>query len=62
MAEDTVDLADFLVDRRLGSQRGSLRLLRLLTRVVHTESVIAYYEEDHHDTRIAGRTGAGGDP
>ena len=48
-AEDTVDLADFLVDRQLGNQRGPLKLLARLHKVVHTEPVIAYYEEDDRD-------------
>ena len=48
-AEDTVDLADFLVDRQLGNQRGPLKFLARLHKVVHTEPVIAYYEEDDRD-------------
>ena len=48
-AEDTVDLADFLVERQLGNQRGPLKLLARLHKVVHTEPVIAYYEEDDRD-------------
>ena len=48
-AEDTVDLADFLVDRQLGNQRRPLKFLARLHKVVHTEPVIAYYEEDDRD-------------
>ena len=65
-AEDTVDLADFLVDRQLGNQRGPLKFLARLHKVVHTEPVIAYYEEDDRDLDkvldIFIRTNSGGTP
>lgn len=48
-AEDTVDLNDFLIDRELGNQRRPLKVLARLHKVVHTESVVAHYEEDDQD-------------
>ena len=65
-AEDAVDLNDFLVDRDLGNQRGPFRALAGLHKVVHTELVIAYYEEDDQDLDkvldIFIRTNSGGTP
>ena len=48
-AEDAVDLNDFLVDRKLANQKGPFRVLARLHKVVHTEPVIAYYEEEDQD-------------
>ena len=48
-AEDAVDLNDFLVDRKLANQREPFRVLARLHKVVHTEPVIAYYEEEDQD-------------
>ncbi len=48
-AEDIVDLNDFLIDRELANQKGPLRVLARLLKVVHTERVIAYYEEEDQD-------------
>ncbi len=45
-AEDAVDLNDFLVDRELANQRGPLKVLAGLHKVVHTKPVIAYYKEE----------------
>ena len=48
-ARDTVDLHDFLFDKKLASRRGPLRVLAGLHKVVHTEPVIAYYQEESQD-------------
>ena len=48
-AEDAVDLNDFIVDMGLGNQRGPFRFLARLHQVVHTELLIAYYEEDDRE-------------
>ncbi len=48
-ARDTVDLHDFLLDRELANRRGPLRVLAGLHKVVHTEPVIVYYEEESQD-------------
>ena len=65
-AEDAVDLNDFLVDRKLGNQRGPFKILAGLHKVVHTEPAIAYYEEDDQDLDkvldIFIRTNSGGTP
>ena len=65
-AEDAVDLNDFLVDRELANKKGPFRALARLHKVVHTEPVIAYYEEDDQDLDkvldIFIRTNSGGTP
>ena len=48
-AEDAVDLNDFLVARELANPKGPFRVLARLHKVVHTEPVIAYYEEEGQD-------------
>ena len=48
-ARDTVDLHDFLLDRKLASRRCPLRVLAGLHKVVHTEPVIVYYKEENQD-------------
>ena len=45
-AQDAVDLNDFLVDRELANRRGPFRVLAGLHKAVHTEPVIAYYQEE----------------
>ena len=65
-AKDTVDLADFLIARELGNQRGPLKFLARLHQVVHTDLTIAHYEEDDRDLDkvldIFIRTNSGGTP
>ena len=48
-ADDALDLHDFLVDRQLADQRRPFRVLAGLQKVVQTEPVIAYYEEEDQD-------------
>ena len=48
-AQDAVDLNDFLVDRELANRRGPFRVLAGLHKAVHTEPVIAYYQEEDQD-------------
>ena len=63
-AEDAVDINDFLVDKGLGNQRRPFKVLARLHKVVHTDPVIAYYEEDDRDPdrvlEIFVRTNSGG--
>ncbi len=65
-AEDAVDLNDFLLDRELGNQRRPLKVLARLHKVVHTDLVIAHYEEEDQDLDkvldIFIRTNSGGTP
>ena len=48
-ADDALDLHDFLVDRQLADQRRPFRVLAGLQKVVQTEPVTAYYEEEDQD-------------
>ena len=48
-ADDALDLHDFLVDRQLADQRRPFRVLAGLQKVVQTEPVIAYYQEEDQD-------------
>ena len=47
--KDWLDLNDFLVDRQLGNERRPGKVLAMLQKVVHTDPVIAHYEEDDQD-------------
>lgn len=48
-AKEVHDILEFLVSRELGNQHHPGRTLSRLQKVVHTDPLIAYYEEDDQD-------------
>ena len=63
-AEDAVDLNDFLIDHELANQRRPFKVLAGLHKVVHSNAVVAYYEEEDQDLdkvlHVFIRTNSGG--
>ncbi len=63
-ADDVVDLNDFLEAHQIDNRRDPLKILAKLHKVVHTEAVVAYYEEEDQDLdkvlRVFIRTNSGG--